>query len=376
VDIGSALIFPAPTPASNSAQAVAVRSKPFHRPSARVSVCARAPSPRVRLCVPARGNLIEPIANLFRFGNYADVIRPLGLLRFFFLTVELFLSPVHAAQSSPTPKPPQATVQASKVTYEDSEKGLKQLANDILKAQKENNPSRAQELLDTFVLPNFREWYADNFNDVAASRVVPAYAASGQALPIQLAGIFLGTFKEGFKNVEVARYIDDRDACTKAGSKVFSGLTARKTRVPLYELRFAHGDLYKSVFAFAYVDGAFRIVLTPDYSSPATEAPAQPGKSPTQLPVGATVQAARLVCRVTPYYPEEARVQRISGTVRIHAIIGKDGSVRQLDVLSGPPALVTASLQAVRLWRYRPTMLNNEPVEVDTTIDVIFALSN
>jgi len=80
---------------------------------------------------------------------------------------------------------------------------LKQLANDILKAQKENNPSRAQELLNMFVLPNFRQWYADNFIDVAASRVVPAYAASGQALPVQLAGIFLGAFKEGFKNVEV-----------------------------------------------------------------------------------------------------------------------------------------------------------------------------
>jgi len=375
-DTGSAPTFPAPMPASNSAQAAAARSRPFRRRSVRVSACARAPSPRARPCAPVRVNFVEPIANLFRFGNYADVIRPLGLLFFFFLTVEPSLSPAYSAQSAPAPNPPQATTQASKVTYENSENGLRQLANDILKAQKENNPSRAQELLNTFVLPNFREWYADNFSDVAASRVVPAYAAGGQALPIQLAGIFLGALKEGFKNVEVVRYVDDRDACTKAGSKVFSGLTARKTRVPLYELRFAHGDLFKSVFAFAYVDGAFRIVLTPDYSSHATETPAQPGKSPAQLAVGANVQAARLVCRVTPYYPEEARHLRVSGTVKIHAIIGKDGSVSQLDAISGPPELVTASLQAVRLWRYRPTMLNNEPVEVDTTIDVIFALSN
>jgi protein TonB len=253
---------------------------------------------------------------------------------------------------------------------------LRQLANDILKAQKENNPSRAQELLDTLVLPNFRQWYAEKFTDVAASRVVPAYAASGPGLPTQLAGVFLGAYKEGFKNVEVIRYVDDRDACLKSSAKVFSGLTARKTSVPLYELRFTHGDRYKSLFAFAYVDGAFRIVLTPDYSSSPDQTATQPGKSPIKIPAGAFVQAARIVCRVPPYYPEEARAQRISGTVRLHAIIGKDGSVKQLEVLSGPSALAEASLQAVRLWRYRPTLLAGEPVEVDTTIDVIFSLNN
>jgi protein TonB len=185
--------------------------------------------------------------------------------------------------------------------------------------------------------------------------------------------VFLGAYKEGFKNVEVIRYVDDKDACLKASAKVFSGLTARKTSVPLYELRFTHGDRYKSLFAFAYVDGAFRIVLTPDYSN---ETAAQPGKPPIKMPAGASAQAATLVCRVPPYYPEEARVQRISGTVRLHTIIGKDGSVKQLEVISGPSKLVDASLQAVRLWRYRPTLINGEPVEIDTTIDVNFSLNN
>jgi protein TonB len=74
-------------------------------------------------------------------------------------------------------------------------------------------------------------------------------------------------------------------------------------------------------------------------------------------------------------YPPLARQTRISGTVRLHAIIGKDGSVQQLEVLSGHPLLVQAALDAVRQWRYRPTLLNGEPVEVDTTIDVIFSLN-
>jgi protein TonB len=70
-----------------------------------------------------------------------------------------------------------------------------------------------------------------------------------------------------------------------------------------------------------------------------------------------------------------ARQTRISGTVRLHAIIGKDGTVRELTLESGHPLLVQAALDAVRQWRYQPTLLNGEPVEVDTTIDVIFSLN-
>jgi protein TonB len=59
----------------------------------------------------------------------------------------------------------------------------------------------------------------------------------------------------------------------------------------------------------------------------------------------------------------------------LHAIISKSGSVQQLEVISGHPLLVQAALDAVRQWKYRPTTLNGEPVEVDTTIDVIFSLN-
>jgi periplasmic protein TonB len=90
---------------------------------------------------------------------------------------------------------------------------------------------------------------------------------------------------------------------------------------------------------------------------------------------GGAVTAASLASRVQPVYPAEARKQRVSGTVRLHAVIGRDGAIQQLEVLSGDPLLVDASLDAVRQWRYRPTTLNGEPVEIDTTIDLIFALN-
>src|SRR5262245_45512437 len=104
-------------------------------------------------------------------------------------------------------------------------------------------------------------------------------------------------------------------------------------------------------------------------------APPPPRPTQTGIRQGRPVQAGKLVNRVQPQYPPLARQTRISGTVRLHAIISKDGSVQSLSVESGHPLLVQAALDAVRQWRYQPTTLNGEPVEVDTTIDVIFSLN-
>jgi protein TonB len=104
-------------------------------------------------------------------------------------------------------------------------------------------------------------------------------------------------------------------------------------------------------------------------------APPPPKPTQTRIRQGGNVTAAKLLNRVQPMYPPLARQTRISGTVRLHAIIGKNGGVEQLEVMSGHPLLVQAALDAVRQWKYQATTLNGEPVEVDTTIDVIFSLN-
>jgi periplasmic protein TonB len=104
-------------------------------------------------------------------------------------------------------------------------------------------------------------------------------------------------------------------------------------------------------------------------------APPPPKPVQQRIRQGGSVQAALLVNKVQPVYPPLARQTRISGTVRLHAIIAKNGSVEQLEVISGHPLLVRAAMDAVQQWKYKPTLLNGEPVEVDTTIDVIFSLN-
>jgi protein TonB len=92
--------------------------------------------------------------------------------------------------------------------------------------------------------------------------------------------------------------------------------------------------------------------------------------------MGGKVTAKFLIRKVNPAYPEEARRDRIQGTVRLHVIIGRDGSVQQVELISGHPVLAKPAIDAVRQWVYRPTLLNGEPVEVDTTIDVVFSLTD
>jgi|HubBroStandDraft_2_1064218.scaffolds.fasta_scaffold101106_2 protein TonB len=108
-------------------------------------------------------------------------------------------------------------------------------------------------------------------------------------------------------------------------------------------------------------------------SAQQTDAP--PAKKITRIRQGGNITAKMLIHKVQPKYPGEAKDKAASGTVRLHAIIANDGSVSQLEVISGDPLLVKASLDAVRQWKYRITYLNGEPVEVDTTIDVIFTLN-
>jgi protein TonB len=94
-----------------------------------------------------------------------------------------------------------------------------------------------------------------------------------------------------------------------------------------------------------------------------------------RIRLAARVVEANLIHDVTPKYPPEAGRERIEGTVVLRAVIGKDGSVQDVRVESGLPVLAQAAMDAVKQWRYKPYLLNGEPVEVDSRITINFTLS-
>jgi TonB family protein len=109
-------------------------------------------------------------------------------------------------------------------------------------------------------------------------------------------------------------------------------------------------------------------------SAPAASASAD-ATAPGRIRVGGGVQQSKLLSQPVPVYPPDAKLARIQGVVKLSAIISKDGTMQHLEVISGHPLLIPAALEAVRQWVYQPTLLNGEPVEVVTEIDVNFTLS-
>jgi len=111
-------------------------------------------------------------------------------------------------------------------------------------------------------------------------------------------------------------------------------------------------------------------------SGPAFVPPPPPVPKPPARPIRRSelIEAALLIHRVDPVYPALARQIHLEGTVQLHAIIGRDGTIQSLEVLSGHPLLIQSARDAVRQWRYRPTLLNGEAVEVETSITVIYTM--
>jgi TonB family protein len=127
-----------------------------------------------------------------------------------------------------------------------------------------------------------------------------------------------------------------------------------------------------AVLGLAACGSAFALrvhVNTLNFVAFASENPTKP------IAVSAGVMAGQKISGEMPVYPPEAKKARVEGTVVLDAVIGKDGTVEQLKVVSGPSALQSSSLEAVKTWLYKPFLLNGDPVEVKTQISVIYTLA-
>jgi TonB family protein len=97
--------------------------------------------------------------------------------------------------------------------------------------------------------------------------------------------------------------------------------------------------------------------------------------NPNQVSISAGIAVGLMLTKVDPVYPPVARAARVQGTVVLEAIIDEEGNVADLKAISGPPLLIQAAIDAVQQWTYRPYLFNGQPVEVRTTVNVVFRLA-
>ena len=147
--------------------------------------------------------------------------------------------------------------------------------------------------------------------------------------------------------------------------------TVEITPAPSLEVTGATGD----------PNGAASSILSGLNAAPQYPPPAPAKQAVTQAPkhqtirLGSVLSESNLIHKVQPVYPPLARSARVSGTVEFSATISRDGRIENLQLLHGHPLLVNAAKEAILQWRYRPTMLNGQPVEVITSIIVSFNLN-
>jgi TonB family protein len=134
---------------------------------------------------------------------------------------------------------------------------------------------------------------------------------------------------------------------------------------------------YKALHALIVprADGAVLLVRRPMPMEYTTNPDNSKNGAPKRITVGGAVQSSRALEKVQPNYPALARQAKVQGTVNLTVILTEEGTVRTVEVIAGHPLLIPAAVEAVKQWRYRPTLLNGSPVEVQTTVDINFSLS-
>jgi TonB family protein len=275
---------------------------------------------------------------------------------------------------------------ASVPSYPDTTQGLEKLMKDMMKLEKHGDQRELAAYIRSMALPDVDNWFKSVFGDYNGAALASA-SERGRKEFESLAPNTLATFlKQGLTEVESVRF---DDSCNRRGTATEYPLLLLRVRPePLFDVRFLGGTTGTLLAYFAYVDGAFRYVgnlkkASAVNSSKAGEAQSaadnggeMEGDPKKTVKIGNEVQMPSLIYRETPEYPPDAKAAGIKGVVILHAIIAKDGSVKNLEVTEGVCSFAESALLAVKKWRYKPTLLNGDPIEVDTTINVVFTLGN
>jgi TonB family protein len=300
------------------------------------------------------------------------------LVTAFGLLVAPFALPAFGQTGTP---PSAATAASSNVvvsSYSDTAEGLQKFMREMMKFVKEGDSQQFAAYSKSLLLPNPDEW----FNAVFGKDLGPRYTFASEKQRAEIAASAAGTLtsllNDNKTTIEAHKFENSCDE--KATGTEYPLLLKRDSLVPLYDVRFFNSaGVGSNWFYFAYVDGGFPYVgalssqvkpLPKPRNPSGTE---QPRETPERLK-GGNVRDARLIHQVQPRYPREAKNAHITGDVKIHAIIGKDGVLKNLEVVEGVCVLAKPAMDAVKDWRYEPTSLAGQPVEVDTTITVTFAL--
>lgn len=265
----------------------------------------------------------------------------LGLALCFFVTFPL---QVREQQLPPT---------IAAISYPNNDEGLRQLLNNMLVTTKKHDLEHLQSMIREMEIPDYESWFTKNFGQEKGESWAEPYGRwltrsekDFEELMTKLANME-GQFV--VEKIDTAKTYDLFDGPLDGYIARWKDPAAPK------------GKELVTIADFFFVEGKFRWDSNGRYF-------------PFQEPRKGSVLIGKVVKKVSPAYPEEARQNRIEGTVKLQVIMQKDGSVTVQNVVEGDPILSPAAIEAVKQWRYEPTLLDGKPIDLQTTIEVTFAL--
>ena len=278
------------------------------------------------------------------------------------------------AQPLPATAPPTA--------YPEKSGGLDKELHDLVKARKAGDKTTEDAIFRSFVLPDPEKWFTKTFGPDAGEHMAGQYIPLTHVLVQQLKGIFDHLDDMKFNEIEIRKY--DKACDDHADDYVYPLLLARTEPAPLYEAMFRKENSYQQMNSFVFAEGAFRYIgrinipdnlLFDEMRHKASDTPAATATMNKSVKLGGNVAAGRMIKRVPPVYPDDARRNYVQGTVRLLAVIQEDGNVGELRVARGVCSLSKAAIDAIKQWKYQPFTANGQNVRIYTTIETTFTLN-
>jgi TonB family protein len=293
-------------------------------------------------------------------------------------TIALVIAAGSQGQESTLPAPAQQTKQAAPSTipsYPNSTKGLENLMRDMTKLVEKGDSGTLASYTKALAIPDPQTWYKSTFGDETGLLLANASEPARSSIEADAQTTISSVWNKGMTDIHATKF---EDSCNdSATDKEYPILLLRERNEPLFDVRFYNNSNTGVMWGFfAYVDGGFRYVGEIEKRLPPNYSKRTPGRvqDPSAVKVPGGVQAAKLIHQEMPFYPAVQKSHGQQDDVVLHAVIGKDGSIYDLNLIQGQCAFAKSAIEAVKKWRYSPTKLNGEPVEVDTTITVKYEL--
>ena len=227
--------------------------------------------------------------------------------------------------------------------------------------------------LESMRVPEYQTWFPATFGAENGATLAALYSDSSLKEESRLVEYFVAHGEAGGQ-VETTLTSGGPDQQKTEFQQTLDKAIRQSLKQPriFYSVQYT-GKSQKTGYPFAIsvgsvtlVDGVYRLIDEHVLR-------ALPDMPAMRIRLGGAVAAKSLISEIHPEYPAAAQLKHVSGKVRLHAVIARDGTIKSLEVVSGPPLLVQAVIDAVRQWRYRPTTLDGEAVEVDTVIVILFS---